>query len=70
MRANIRRASSGILRAECGKCGRFLAEIHASTSIVSKCPSCKTDNTVRVWYSNPSGCAVRSKRDMRDSEGR
>lgn len=63
MNASIRTTASGTLRAECGKCGRFLIEVHSNTNAIAKCPSCKSDNTIKVWYSSPNGSAVRSKKE-------
>lgn len=46
---------TGYVRAECGKCGRFLAEVRGSTNTVVRCPNCSSDNAVHVCYANPNG---------------
>jgi phage FluMu protein Com len=66
MKASVRRSSSNVLRAECGKCGRFLAEIYANTNIITRCPKCGLDNSIKVVYSNTSGFSVRSKKETRE----
>jgi phage FluMu protein Com len=67
MKANIRRSNSNVIRAECSKCGRFLAEVHGTTHVITKCPKCGVDNTIIVLYSEPSGFAVRSRKETRKS---
>lgn len=51
--ANIRKGKTGYVRAECGKCGRFLAEVRGNTHTVAKCSSCGNDNSIHVCYANP-----------------
>lgn len=52
MIAKIKRDKSGNIKAECGKCGRFLAEVPATTQIILKCSSCKAQNSINVVYSH------------------
>lgn len=34
------------ITAKCAKCGRHLVEVHGSSNILVRCPSCKVENSV------------------------